>query len=46
MQFEMLSIGYFDFGEALYLRYKELKPSYSKCVADALVKDEVRKQSL
>src|ERR1043166_136413 len=35
---------YFDFGEALYLRYKELKPSYGKDGADALVKEEVRKQ--
>ncbi|RGB25082.1 hypothetical protein C1646_772230 [Rhizophagus diaphanus] len=30
--------------EALYLRYKELKPSYTKDGAKALVKEEVRKQ--
>ena len=35
---------YFDFGEALYLRYKELKPSGGKDGAKALVKEEVRKQ--
>ena len=35
---------YFDFGEALHLRYKELKPSRGKYGAEALVKDEVRKQ--
>jgi len=35
---------YFDFGEALYLRYKELKPSCGKDGANALVKEEVRKQ--
>ncbi|GBC13853.2 hypothetical protein GLOIN_2v1709640 [Rhizophagus irregularis DAOM 181602=DAOM 197198] len=35
---------YFDFGEALHLRYKELKPSHGKYGAEALVKDEVRKQ--
>ncbi|GES88401.1 hypothetical protein GLOIN_2v1511284 [Rhizophagus clarus] len=35
---------YFDFGEALYLRYKELKPSGGKDRAKALVKEEVRKQ--
>ena len=37
---------YFDFGEALYLRYKELKPSCGKDGANALVKKEVRKQIL
>ena len=31
---------YFDFG----VRYKELKPNYGKYEADALIKDEVRKQ--
>jgi hypothetical protein len=35
---------YFNFGEALYLRYKELKPSYAKDGANALVIEEVRKQ--
>jgi hypothetical protein len=35
---------YFDFGEALHLRYKELKPRHGKYGAEALVKDEVRKQ--
>jgi hypothetical protein len=35
---------YFAFGEALYLRYKELKPSYGKDRAKALVEEEVRKQ--
>jgi len=35
---------YFDFGEALHLRYKELKPSHGKYGAEALVKDEARKQ--
>ncbi|EXX79201.1 hypothetical protein RirG_007950 [Rhizophagus irregularis DAOM 197198w] len=35
---------YFDFGEVLYLQYKELKPSCGKDGANALVKEEVRKQ--
>ncbi|PKC01197.1 hypothetical protein RhiirA5_457077 [Rhizophagus irregularis] len=35
---------YFAFGEALYLRYKKLKSSYSKDRAKALVEEEVRKQ--
>ncbi|PKC59009.1 hypothetical protein RhiirA1_470090 [Rhizophagus irregularis] len=35
---------YFTFGETLYLRYKELKPSYDKDRAKALVEEEVRKQ--
>ena len=37
---------YFDFGEALYLWYKELKSSYGKDGAKALVEEEVRKQIL
>ena len=36
--------SYFDFGEALFNRYKELKPTYGKERAQALVKDEVRKE--
>ena len=45
MQHGMPSINkYFDFREASRLRYKELKPSHGKYGAEALVKDEVRKQ--
>jgi len=36
--------SYFDFGEALFNRYKELKPTYGKEGARALVKSEVRKE--
>ncbi|GBB88039.1 hypothetical protein RclHR1_14590001 [Rhizophagus clarus] len=36
--------NYFNFGEALYNRYKELKPTYGKEGARALVKSEVRKE--
>ncbi|CAG8703183.1 34095_t:CDS:2 [Gigaspora margarita] len=39
-----LITSYFDFGEALYNRYKKLKPTYSKDRARALVKREVRKE--
>ncbi|CAG8482269.1 36681_t:CDS:10 [Gigaspora margarita] len=39
-----LITSYFDFGEALYNRYKELKPTYGKDGARALVKSEVRKE--
>ena len=39
-----LITSYFDFGEALYNRYKELKPTYGKEGARALVKSEVRKE--
>ncbi|RGB22518.1 hypothetical protein C1646_775956 [Rhizophagus diaphanus] len=35
---------YFAFGEALYLRYKELKSSYGKDGAKTLIEEEVRKQ--
>jgi hypothetical protein len=36
--------SYFDFGEALFNRYKELKPTYGKEGAKALVKSEIRKE--
>ncbi|CAG8853493.1 41247_t:CDS:1, partial [Gigaspora margarita] len=36
--------SYFDFGEALFNQYKELKPTYGKEGARALVKSEVRKE--
>ncbi|KAF0522138.1 hypothetical protein F8M41_015593 [Gigaspora margarita] len=36
--------SYFDFGEALFNRYKELKPTYGKEGARALVKSKVRKE--
>ena len=36
--------SYFDFGEALFNRYKELKPTYGKEGSRALVKSEVRKE--
>ncbi|CAG8811129.1 27549_t:CDS:2 [Gigaspora margarita] len=36
--------SYFDFEEALFNRYKKLKPTYSKEGARALVKSEVRKK--
>ncbi|KAF0469871.1 ATP dependent DNA helicase [Gigaspora margarita] len=36
--------SYFNFGEALFNRYKELKPTYGKEGARALVKSEVRKE--
>ncbi|CAG8748258.1 37042_t:CDS:2, partial [Gigaspora margarita] len=39
-----LITSYFDFGKALYNRYKELKPTYGKDGARALVKSEVRKE--
>ena len=37
-----LIFSYFNFGEAVYKRYKELKPSYGKDGSEALVKKEVR----
>ncbi|RIA81717.1 hypothetical protein C1645_789796 [Glomus cerebriforme] len=37
---------YFDFGEALHLRYKKLKSSRNKYGAEALIKDEVGNKSL
>ncbi|CAG8833266.1 5893_t:CDS:1, partial [Gigaspora margarita] len=39
-----LITSYFYFGEALYNQYKELKPTYGKDGAKALVKSEVRKE--
>ncbi|GBB94286.1 hypothetical protein RclHR1_23230008 [Rhizophagus clarus] len=36
--------SYFDFGGALFNRYKELKPTYGKEGSRALVKSEVRKE--
>ncbi|CAG8844791.1 44613_t:CDS:1 [Gigaspora margarita] len=39
-----LITSYFDFGKALYNRYKELKPTYGKDGARALVKSEARKE--
>ena len=36
--------SYFDFGEALFNRYKELNPTYGKEGARALIKNEVRKE--
>ncbi|KAF0459369.1 ATP dependent DNA helicase [Gigaspora margarita] len=36
--------SYFDFGEALFNQYKELKPIYGKEGARALVKSKVRKE--
>ncbi|RHZ69232.1 hypothetical protein Glove_286g28 [Diversispora epigaea] len=37
---------YFDFGESLYKRYKELKPNNGKIKATAMVKVEIRKEIL
>ncbi|CAG8526860.1 16450_t:CDS:10 [Gigaspora margarita] len=39
--FRDLITSYFDFGEALYNRYKKLKPTYSKDGARALVKNYI-----
>ncbi|CAG8853284.1 26840_t:CDS:1, partial [Gigaspora margarita] len=36
--------SYFNFGEAIYNRYKELKATYGKDGASALVNDEVRNE--
>ena len=36
--------SYFNFKEALFNRYKELKPTYGKKESRALVKSEVRKE--
>ncbi|RIA96790.1 hypothetical protein C1645_802164 [Glomus cerebriforme] len=36
-----LIFSYFDFGEAVFKRYKELKPKYGKDGSEALVKKEV-----
>ncbi|CAG8822576.1 17274_t:CDS:2 [Gigaspora margarita] len=38
-----LIFSYFDFGEAVFKRYKELKPEHGKDGSQALVKSEVRK---
>ncbi|RIA97820.1 hypothetical protein C1645_813533 [Glomus cerebriforme] len=38
-----LIFSYFNFGKAVYKRYKELKSSYDKDESEALVKKEVRK---
>ncbi|RGB43546.1 hypothetical protein C1646_802017 [Rhizophagus diaphanus] len=35
--------SYFDFGEAIFKRYKELKPEHGKDGSKAIVKKEVRK---
>ncbi|CAG8616043.1 8697_t:CDS:2, partial [Diversispora eburnea] len=35
---------YFDFGESLYKRYKELKPNNGKIKATAMVRVEIRKE--
>jgi hypothetical protein len=37
-----LIYSYFDFGEAVFKRYKELKPEYGKDGSQALVKKELR----
>ncbi|CAG8815092.1 26877_t:CDS:2 [Gigaspora margarita] len=38
-----LIFSYFDFGETVFKRYKELKPEHGKDGSQALVKSEVRK---
>ncbi|CAG8657319.1 10105_t:CDS:1, partial [Diversispora eburnea] len=35
---------YFNFGEVLYKRYKELKPTNGKIKATAMVRVEIRKE--
>jgi hypothetical protein len=37
-----LIYSYFDFGEAVFKRYKELKPEFGKDGSEAIVKKEVR----